>query len=421
MTDDSRERNKWKVRIVDCVNQSSEVISQPVAKLMAEVVTGILGSGSLQLSRIGRSLKEPTRLHHTVKRLSRMLGKHGEIAWEAEDRLLEQVSGHVTGDMVVAIDPGDLNRSGSRASEGLCRVRDGDRGDIVNGYPLLSVVARCLDTGGTYPLLTRLLSSNRGSYKSENRDIVNVMERVQGSLGSRPLWVIDRGGDRGVLWDYWLRGDWRILVRSTNLRHWLWRGSKRTAQQIACQLPLKHRGSLKKERKESVRFGMTTVFLKDHPDTPLSMVVVRHGKQQPMVLVSTERIRGRLQGERLIQSYMGRWACEEGYRFSKQGFGLEKVQARKLATLQNLVALATLAWGLLACHQNQGQKLIYKAKRQKNHKPLVFPFYTLLSGWQALFADAKPLFYDWWRKPKRPPPRQADLFINNGRLAPSLS
>ncbi len=421
MTDDSRERNKWKVRITDCVNQSSDLISQPVAKLMAEVVTGILGSGSLQLSRIGRSLKEPTRLHHTVKRLSRMLGKHGEIAWEAEDRLLEQVSGHVTGDRVVAIDPGDLNRSGSRASEGLCRVRDGDRGDIVNGYPLLSVVARCLDTGGTYPLLTRLLSSNRGSYKSENRDIVNVMERVQGSLCSRPLWVIDRGGDRGVLWDYWLRGDWRILVRSTNLRHWLWRGSKRTAQQIARQLPLKHRGKLTKQAQESVRFGMTTVSLKDHPDTPLSMVVVRHGKQQPMVLVSTERIRGRLQGERLIQSYMGRWACEEGYRFSKQGFGLEKVQARKLATLQNLVALATLAWGLLACHQNQGQKLIYKAKRQKSHKPLVFPFYTLLSGWQALFADAKTLFYDWWRKPNRLPPRQADLFINNGRLAPSLS
>ncbi len=421
MTNDSRERNKWKVRITDCVNQSSEVISQPVAKLMAEVMVGILSSGSLQLSMIGRSLKEPTRLHHTMKRLSRMLGKHGEIAWAAEDCLLEQMSGRVTDDMVIAIDAGDLNREGSRASEGLCRVRDGDQGDIVNGYPLLSVVARCLDSGRTFPLLTRLLSSNRGSYKSENRDIVNVMDRVQGSLESRPLWVIDRGGDRGVLWDFWLRGDWRILVRSANLRHWLWRGSKETAQQIACQLPLKHRGKLRKQARESVRFGITTVFLKEHPDTPLSMIVVRHGKRQPMVLVSTERIRGRLQGERLIQSYIHRWACEEGYRFSKQGFGLERVQARKLSTLQNLVALATLAWGLLACHQNQGNRLIDKAKRQKSHQPLIFPFYTLLSGWQALFADAKTLFYDWWRKPRRPPPRQTDLFINNGRLNPILS
>ncbi len=60
MTDDSRERNKWKVRITDCVNQSSDLISQPVAKLMAEVMVGILGSGSLQLSRIGRILMPPT-------------------------------------------------------------------------------------------------------------------------------------------------------------------------------------------------------------------------------------------------------------------------------------------------------------------------------------------------------------------------
>ena len=181
------------------------------------------------------------------------------------------------------------------------------------------------------------------------------------------------------------------LVRAANQRHWLWRRSWGTAQQIARQLPLKHRGKLKKQSRESVRFGITTVSLKAHPDTPLSMIVVRHGRQQPLVLVSTERIRGRLQGERLIQSYPGRWACEEGYRFGKQGFGREKVQARTLATLQNLVALATLAWGLLACYQRQGQGLINKAKRQKSHKPLVFPFYTLLSGWQALFADAKTL------------------------------
>ncbi len=52
------------------------------------------------------------------------------------------------------------------------------------------------------------------------------------------------------------------------------------------------------------------------------------------MLVSTRLIRGRLQGQKLIQSYMDRWACEEGFRFEKQGFQLEKVQARKFSTLQ---------------------------------------------------------------------------------------
>ena len=162
---DAKERNKWKVRIANCINRSSGLTSQPVRKVMAEVVAGILGSGSLQMSEISRCLKEPTKLHHTMKRLSRMLGKHAEVAWAAETLLLNQIAPKITDSMILAIDPGDLNRAGSTKSEGLCRVRDGDKGDIVNGYPLISVVARCLSTGATLPLLTRLLSSDRGAYK----------------------------------------------------------------------------------------------------------------------------------------------------------------------------------------------------------------------------------------------------------------
>ena len=422
MSNDAKERHKWKVRIRDCINQSCDLSSQPVRKLMAEVMGGILSSGSIQLSAIARSLKEPMRLHHTLKRLSRMLGKHSEITWIAEELLLRMVCRKLTDEMVIAIDPGDLNRSGSQGSEGLCRVRDGDKGDIVNGYPLMSVVARCLKSGVTLPLLTRLLSSTRNGYRSENVDIMNAMDRVRQMTGTDvdPLWVIDRGGDRNKLWDFWLKGEWKILVRATNQRYWHWNGRMGTAQQIAKQLPLKHKGKLKPRGQTEVRFGITTVTLNDHPDHPLSMVVVRHGKQEPMVLVSTHRIRGRLQGERLIHSYMGRWACEEGYRFSKQGFGLERVQARKLSTLQNLVGLSTLAWGLLAVHENESGILIDKARRQKENKPMVFAFYTLLSGWQRLFDQARTLFYDWWRRPGTDdPPTTTDLFAQQGLPVPT--
>jgi len=417
MIDNAKERNKWKVRITACIN-SSDLVSRPVSKCMAEVVGGILSSGSLQLSKISRCLKEPTRLHHTMKRLSRMLGTHSEITWAAETLLLNTIAPKVTQNMVLAIDPGDLNRAGSNKSEGLCQVRDGNKGDIVNGYPLISVVARCAKTKTTLPLLTRLLSSRRGGYKSENTDIMQTMERVQRHIECEPLWVIDRGGDRSRLWDFWIKGDWKIVVRAMNQRYWTWRGGFGTAQQIAKQLPLKHRGKLKPNSRESVRFGMTTVTLKEHPESRLSMIVVRHGKQQPLVLVSTQRVRGRRQGERLIQAYISRWAVEEGYRFSKQGFDLEKVQARKLSTLQNLVALATLAWGLLAQHQQDGKRLIIKAQRQKENKPLVFPFYTLLMGWQRLFIGAKSLFYDWWRKPKPKDSPMGDLFDNSDELSP---
>jgi len=360
MPNDARERTKWKARLTDWIDQCR--VSRPVRKLMAEATLGVLSSGSLQLSDIARSLKEPMGLHHTLKRLSRMLSRHSEVAWAAEDLLLRKLGAQVTDEMVLAIDPGDLNRDGAEKSERLCRVRDGSSGEIVNGYPLMSVVARDIRQGHTFPLLTRLLSTAGPSYKSENHDILYTMETVQRYLSARPLWVIDRGGDRGVLWKTWIEDEWDVLVRADNKRFWLWRDGEKTAQQIARDLPLKHQGKLTRRSQESVRFGITQVSLRAHPEKQLAMVVVRHGKQQPLVLVTTRPVRGRRQGERLMQAYLDRWACEEGYRFSKQGFSLEKVQVRKFASLQNLVALATLAWGLLACHQSNSPILLKKAK-----------------------------------------------------------
>lgn len=420
MTQDAKERARWKVRLTSWLDDLPVLISRPVRKLIAEVTYGVLSSGSLRQSEIARALKEPGRLHHTQKRLSRMLARHSEVAWAAESIQLQQIGRRVREDMIVAIDPGDLNRDGAPKSEYRGRVRDGDRGEIVGGYPLLTVVARDPKRGETLPLLTRLLSSERPGHRSENHEILAAMEQVQQHLDARPLWVIDRGGDRGRLWDVWLKDEWPVLVRAANRRYWRWRDGSHTAQQIARQLPLKHTGKLRRGRAKAVRFGITRVALPAHPDRPLWMVVVRHGKREPLVLVTTRAVRGRRQGERLIQAYLDRWACEEGYRFSKQGFQLEGVLARRFTSLQNLVALASLAWALLAAHQQQAETLIAKARRQKPHKRLVFPFYTLLAGWQRLFAPARHVFYHWWRQPKAPDPGGAppiaDLFHDPGAL-----
>ena len=419
MCKDARERNKWKVRIADWAGALKNQVSRPVRKLIAEVVYGILSSGCLQLCTIARSLNEDSRLHHTVKRLSRMLGSHSEVTWAAEELLLERLGSRITDEMIVAIDPGDLNRDGSPKSECIGQVRDGDKGDIINGYPLMHVVARDISTGESLPLLTRLLSSNRNAYRSENCDIKSAMDTVKRHLSCAPLWVIDRGGDRLTLWNTWIEDGNRVLVRAANQRFWLWRDQQKTAQQIANVLPLKHTGQLKRHGSARVRFGLTKVFLREYEDTPLTLIVVRHGKQEPLVLVTTEQARGRRQGEKLIQHYMDRWACEEGYRFTKQGFDLEKVQSRKFTTLQNLVALASLAWGLLAYYQHDSKHLVKMSKRQKKKAPKVFPFYTILLGWQALFKQAKTVFYTWWRKskPDKGPP-MADLFEDYDGLLP---
>lgn len=397
-------RHKWKAKVLSWADPFIESHSRPVAKLVAEMISGLLSSGSLQLTEIARALKEPTRLHHTVKRLSRMLGTHD--LWEAlEGEVLQRLAPRISEGMILAIDPGDLNRDGASCSEGRSQVRDGSSGEIVGGYPLLSVVARDVQRGTTVPLYCRLSSPEAEDYVSENDEILKAMNRVQTAIGSKRLWVIDRGGDRSRLWRHWLADQdgapaYDVLVRAANQRHWLRGHVKGTAQEIAKQVPCKHRGTLRRGKEKAIRFGLTRVRLPDNPDRPLTFLVVRHGKREPMVLVSTRLVRGRRQGERLIHSYLDRWACEEGYRFSKQGFGLEQVQARGYRVLRNLVALAVASWALLAEEQDHSDTLIQHGRRQKDRRRQRpnFPFYSVLKGWQRLFSEAKTLLHDRLRR-----------------------
>lgn len=162
-------------------------------------------------------------------------------------------------------------------------MSDGNQGKQVGGYPLISVVARDVRRGVTLPLITRLLSANRPSHRNENSDILAVMEAGGQHVPGDALRVIDRGGDRGLIWKAW-------LVRVANLRYWHWRGGNGTAKQIARQLPLKHHGRMRPTSKQTVRFGITRGNLRDHPDTPLWMLVVRHGKKEPLVLVTNRPV-----------------------------------------------------------------------------------------------------------------------------------
>jgi len=409
MSYDARIRQKWKAKVLSWTSPLQTSHSRPVAKLCAEVTLGILSSGSLQLSEIARALKEPTRLHHTLKRLSRMLGKHA--LWEElENQLLARLSWQVNEEMVLAIDPGDLNRDGSAKSECISRVHDGSCGEIVGGYPLIEVVGRDVRKRVTLPLLCRLYSYKEKGFVSENEQIINVMRQVSKAIKGKRLWVIDRGGDRIKLWKAWEKDKFDVLVRITDQRHWVRSGKKQSLSEIVRQVPLKHKGKLRYGSKKEIHFALTKVTLPEYPEWPLTMIIVKHGKQEPMVLVSSRSGRGRRQGEKLIQSYMDRWSCEEGYRFTKQGFSLEQVMARSYTTLRNLVALAAVSWALLSEDQHGSHELIERGKRQKKNKKLKFPFYSLLKGWQSLFAEAKDIFYTRFRQKTKETARR-QLFL----------
>ena len=104
MSNDACLRLKWKVGLLTYLKAFRRLANKPVYKLICEVSHGILSSGSLKMSEIARALKEDIDLHHTSKRLSRMLIKH-KLWNKIEDTVMSRMSRHLHDEMVLAIDP----------------------------------------------------------------------------------------------------------------------------------------------------------------------------------------------------------------------------------------------------------------------------------------------------------------------------
>jgi len=421
----TRLRQKWKAELSSYLTPLASLLSKPVQKLVIELVYGILSSGSVRISEIGRALKEDISLHCTSKRLSRMLVKH-KLSQSLEAQALASAAAQLQEGTVLAIDPGDLSRKYAKKCEYISRVRDGSTSEYVSGYPMISVVARD-KFNKTTPLLLRLYSPKEDGFTSENTEIMQAMDSVSETIGKSFLWVMDRGGDRLKLWDYWISHAFNMVVRVTKQRHWLWRNQALNAQDIAKQLPCKYRCKLRANGATEVKFGITTVFLPSHPYQPLSMVVIRHGKREPLLLVSTKIARGRRQGEALVQAYMNRWSVEEGYRFLKDVFGLETMMARKLQVMKNLVSLALLAWSFLAAkafeddalqHLGKADKAGRKKPDKRKKKVFTFNYYSISKGWKILFALAHQALRQLIRAPaKKACTRQVPMpFLNKGGL-----
>ena len=127
--------------LVDKLFQFASVDVFSHRKFVEQMVAGTIGSQSTLLSNIGQFLNEKCRLHHTEKRLSRMLNNFRIPLQELQVRMLELASFRVQDDAVIAFDPGDIHKKYARKMDGLYPVWDGSEKKTNIGYELFSAEA----------------------------------------------------------------------------------------------------------------------------------------------------------------------------------------------------------------------------------------------------------------------------------------
>jgi len=371
-------------------------------RFMQEAIFGIQARQSLRLSEWGRSLHEEIPLIKTINRLSRQLNRPG-LWGSVTTRVLRLAKDKISDESLLIIDISDISKSYASKMEYLSHVRDGSKDELADGYWNMQVIAGEAGRSEVIPLYHRLYSNVAPDFESENFEIIKAVQRVVRGVGDRGTWVIDRGGDRGQLYEFFLNRSLSFLIRLRGDRHLVYRGRKIPARELASQCSLPYREVLVREdshgeKSYDIAFGFCPVQLPAMA-MPLSLVVVSGFGAEPMMLLTNVALRkNRAVLYRMVEAYHTRWKIEETIRFIKQSYQLEDVRVLTYRRLQNMMALVLAAAYFTMAYLGRRAKvkaisgLLLKASRRIFGIP-DFRYYALADGIRELLKrnDKGPL------------------------------
>jgi hypothetical protein len=330
-------------------------LSKPARRFVLEALYGIQTRGSLGLSEIPRALGEDIALIKTETRLSRQAARPG-LHERLTDYVIAQGTPRIGQDSLLVLDPSAVTKPYARRIEHLARVRDGSAKRLSNGYWLCQVVG--VDCGGQEitALVNHLWSQGAPGFISENDELLACVDRVRKATQGRGIWVVHRGGDRGVLFEgLLLRGE-RFLIRLTGNRHLIWNRQAVLAETLAQRCPRPYVERVVRQRPDGseqvgeLSFGARPVRLPGRRAALTLVVLKGFGEEPLMLLTNVQAGKGRKALWWLVEAYLTRWRIEDSLRFAKQSYALEDMRVLSYQRLRNLMALALLAMCLAMVH-----------------------------------------------------------------------
>jgi len=386
------------------LSKFSGIISKglPKAKqrLVREMVYGIQASKDIKLSSITRSLNESIPLIKTEDRLSRNLDDR-DFTEGINSQICRLGSRTVLDDMVIAIDPGDIRKKHAAKMECLCTIHDGSEHEIGDGYWLAKAVAADIEHKKVIPLYLEAYSREAEDFKSENDQLFKVIDTVGTHIGNKGIYAIDRGGDRGKLYDKFLEKgkEKRFVIRLAQKRDLIHKGSKKNCRLIATTLPCPHETVIikyedGKEEKTTVSYNALPVKLPGK-EYPLFLVVVKGFGKVPMMLLTSCPVNLKIKETiwRIVEIYLTRWKCDESFRYIKQCYNLEDIRVRHYTSIRNMVVLILAVAYFAAVYLGDNLRLkmlverIYLVSKRFFGVPTFFNYAIADGLYNLLFPD----------------------------------
>jgi hypothetical protein len=226
--------------------------------------------------------------------------------------------------------------------------------------------------------------------------MLKAVECVTRYAGTRGIWAMDRGGDRKAIYNPLLDKTLRLVIRvnGRTRKRVTSSGEKVWASELGKTCPMSESQEVTvevegKRQKGTVAMGFRRVRLPWRKEW-LYLVVIQGAlpgqAEEPILLLTNVKVSRRKGSvKKILEIYLTRWRCEEGYRFVKQAYRLEDVRVRSYVALRNIAALVGLVFQFVAVVLGQRLKLnilfmkvFEKAKRF--YETARFKMYAIADG-----------------------------------------
>jgi hypothetical protein len=388
----------------------SNFLTKAESRSLREMVTGLLKSQQVFVNQIATQIVDSVDLKQTTKRFRRHYNKKG--FWKKINQAhLESVKGNVHHGDYALLDICDIQKKYARMMEGLDLVKDGDTGKTGWGYWLMNVLLSNKHKELT-PLYNKLYSFNAGSL-SENKEVMQAVEQINSVIQKVFTWVIDRGGDRAILKDYFVKNIERFIIRLKRSTKFSFNGESQDVKTIKNKIKFDVKLSavkIKKNKRQKRHFvaGATKVsYLLKNKEHVLWLVVVKNLKGGfSYFLVRSEKENKEDVIKQCFEGYGLRWKIEEYHRHIKQQYHLEDIQVKKIEGLQSMLGILTVAMHLIYKEiSSLHVKLLLESGIKTLNKGTVyelfnFIYYKIGNIIKTLFAHVKPRAFLPDEKPK---------------------
>ncbi len=401
MTENSRTVAIIKGQLTKFSGIISRGLPKAKQRLVREMIYGIQAGKDIKLSNITRSLNEPIPLIKTEDRLSRNLDDQDFTEEINNNQICRLGSRNVLDDMVIAVDPGDIRKRHAPRMECLCKIHDGSEHEIGDGYWLAKEVAADIEHTNVIPLYLEVYSQEARDFKSENDQLFKVIDTVAAHIGAKGIYAIDRGGDRGKLYDKFLEHDKekRFVIRLAQTRDLIHKGVRKNCRFLATALPCLHETVMikyedGKEEKTTVSYNALPVKLPGK-EYPLFLVVVKGFGKAPMMLLTSCPVNLKIKETiwRIVEIYLTRWKCDELFRYIKQCYNLEDIRVCAYISIRNMVVLILSVAYFAAVYLGDNLKLkmlverIYLVSKRFFGVPTFFNYAIADGLYNLLFPD----------------------------------